>query len=72
MLEKIINKNNVNIMSSVPKCDIVKTKNLQNVTRQCTKTGIDNPQITKLNNKDDYPNPTKKKKLYNNIGRIFQ
>ena len=72
MLEKMINIKNVNVLSSVPKCDVVKTKNLQIVTQQDTKNGIENPHITKFNNKDDYPNLTEHKQLYNNVARIFQ
>ena len=51
MLEKIQNKNNVNILSSVQKCDIIQTKNLQIVTQKGTKTGIDNPKINKIKSK---------------------
>ena len=48
MLEKINKKNNANVFSSVQKYDIVQTKNLQIVTRQGTKIGIDNPQISQI------------------------
>ena len=51
MLEKINNKKNVNVLSSVKKCDVVRTKNLQILARQGTKNGMDNPQISKINNK---------------------
>ena len=47
------------------KCDVICTKNLQIVTRQGTKTGNDNPRISKIKNKDDYPIPIKQKQLYN-------
>ena len=39
MLEKINKKKNVNVFSSVQKCDVIHTKNLQIVTRQGTKIG---------------------------------
>ena len=51
MLEKIYNKKNINLLSSVRKCDIVQTKNLQIVTRQGTKIGMENPQISKIKSK---------------------
>ena len=63
MLEKINNKKNVNVLSSVQKCDVVRTKNLQIVTHQGTKTSMDNPKISKVKNKDDYPNPVIQKQL---------
>ena len=68
----MINIKNVNVLSSVPKCDVVKTNNLHIVTRQDTKNGIENPQTTKLKNNDNHPNPTEQKKLYNNTTTIFQ
>ena len=72
MHEKFNNKKNVNVFSSVKKCDVIRTKNLQIVTRQGTKIGTDNPQIRKIRNKDNYPNPAKQKQLYNNASHIFQ
>ena len=48
-------------MSCVKKCDIILTKNLHVVTIQGTNTGNDNPRISKIKNKDDYPNPIKEK-----------
>ena len=60
MLEKINNKNNVNVFSNFIKYDIIKTKNLQIVTRQGTKIGLDKPQISKLKIKEDYANPIEK------------
>ena len=51
MLKNISNKKNVNIFSSVQKIDVVRTKNLQIVTRQGTKTITDNPKISKIKNK---------------------
>ena len=57
MFEKINNKKNVNVLSSVQKCYVVRIKNLQIGTHQSTKTGMDNPKISKVKNKYDYPNP---------------
>ena len=54
-------------MSCVNKCDIIPTKNLHVVTRQGTKIGNDNPCISKIKNKDNYPNPIKQNKLYNDV-----
>ena len=50
MLEKINNKKNVNVLSCVQKHDVLTTKNMHIVTRQGTKTGPDNPQISKIQN----------------------
>ena len=65
-LKKINNKKNVNVLSSVIKSDIIKTKNLQIVTRQGTQIGFDKPQISKVKSKEDYPNIIEQKWLYNN------
>ena len=48
MLEKINKKKNVNVLSCVQKSDVIRAKNLQIVTRQGTKTGSDNPRISKI------------------------
>ena len=72
ILEKINKKKNVNVFSCVQKCDIIPTNNLHVVTRQGMKTGNDNPHISKIKNKDDYPNPIKKKQLYNHASNMFQ
>ena len=72
MLEEINNKKNVNVLSSVKKCDVVRTKKLRIVTRQGTKTGMDNPKINKVKNQDDYPNLVVQKQLYNDAMNIFQ
>ena len=71
MIDKMNNKKNINVLSSVHKCDIVQTKNLQIVTQQGTKNGMDNPQIRKIKSKEDYPNPDEKK-LYNDASNIFK
>ena len=64
MLEKINKKKNVNVLSCVQKHDIIKAKNLHIVTRQGTKTRSDNPQISKIKEKNVYPNPVKEKQIY--------
>ena len=61
MLEKINNNRNVNVLSSVRKYDVMQTKNLQIVTRQGMKIGIDNPKISKIKCKEYYPSPAKQK-----------
>ena len=33
---------------------------------------MDNPQISKIRNKEDSPNLTKQKQLYNDVSNIFQ
>ena len=72
ILDKIEKKKNVNVLQFVKKCDITPTNNLHVVTRQGTKTSNDNPRISKIKNKDDYPNPIKKKQLYNDASNVFQ
>ena len=72
ILDKLNKKKNVNVLSCVKKCDIIPTKNLHVVTRQVAKTGNDNPRISKIKNKDDYPNPIKQKQLYNDASNMFQ
>ena len=72
ILEKINKKKNINVLLCVKKCDIIPTKNLHVVTRQGTKIGNDNPHISKIKNKDDYPNPINQKQLYNDASNMFQ
>ena len=48
------------------------TKNLHIVTRQGTKIGNDNPCISRIKEKNDYPNPTKQKQLYNDPSNMFK
>ena len=72
MLEKISNKKNVNVLSCVQKNDVITTKNLHIVTRQGTKTGPDNPQISKIKNTNAYPNPSKEQQTYQEATHIFQ
>ena len=36
------------------------------------KIGNDNPRIRKIKEKNDYPNPTKQKQLYNDASNMFQ
>ena len=72
MLNKRNKKKNVNVLLCVQNFDVIPTNNLHIVTRQGTKTGSDNPRISKIKNKDDYPNPIKKKQLYNDSSNMFQ
>ena len=72
MLEKITKNKNVNVLSCVQKFVVIRTKNLQIVTRKGTKTINDNPRISKIKIKDDYPDLIKQKKLYNNASNMFQ
>ena len=72
MLDKISKKKNINVLSCVQKHDVMNTKNLHIVTRQGTKIGNDNPRISKIKEKNDYPNPTKQKQLYNDASDIFK
>ena len=61
VLEKLSNKNNINVLSGVPKHELLNHKKMQIVTRHGIRIGDDNPQITKIQNKNDnYPNPHKK------------
>ena len=43
------------------KHDIINTNNLHIVTQQGTKIGNDNPRISKIKEKNDYPDPIKQK-----------
>ena len=72
MLDKINKKKNVNVLSSIQKHDVIHTKNLHIVTQQGTKIRNDNPHIRKIKEKNDYPNPTKQKQLYNDASNMFQ
>ena len=71
MLDKI-NKKNVNVLSCVQKHDVINTKKLHIVTRQGTKIGNGNPCIRKIKEKNDYPNSTKQKQLYNDTSNMFK
>ena len=72
MLEKINKKKNVNVLSCVQKHDTINTNNLHIVTQQGTKTGNDNPQISKIKEKNVYPNPVKEKQIYKDATNIFR
>ena len=64
MLEKNNMKKNVNVLSCVQKHDVINTKNLHIVTWQGTKIGANNPRITKIKEKNVYPDPLKEKQAY--------
>ena len=72
MLEKINTKKNVNVLSCVQKHDVINTKNLHIVTRQGTKTGADNPRISKTKEKNVCPNPLKEKQIYREATNVFK
>ena len=72
MLEKINTKKNVNVLSCVQKNDVITTKNLHIVTRQGTKTGVDNPIISKIKETNVYPSPLKEKQTYKEATHVFQ
>ena len=72
MLEKINTKKNVNVLSCVQKNDVITTKNLHIVTRQGTKIGADNPKISKIKEKNVYPDPLKEKQIYKEATNVFK
>ena len=72
MLNKINKKKNVNVLSCVRKHDVMNLKKLHIVTRQGTKIGNDNPCISKIKEKNDYPNLANQKQLYNDATNIFK
>ena len=72
MLEKINKKKNVNVLSCVQKHDIINTNNLHIVTQKGTKIGNDNPRISKIKEKNVYPNPVKEKQIYKYATNVFQ
>ena len=72
MINKINKKKNVNVLSCVQKHDIINTKNLHIVTRQGTKIGDDNPRISKIKEKNDYPDPFKQKQMYKDATNVFR
>ena len=59
-------------MSCVQKHDVMNTRNLNIVTQKGTKIGNDNPRISKIKENNDYPNPTKQKKVYNDVSNMFK
>ena len=54
------------------KHDVITTKNLHIVTRQGTKTGTDNPKISKIKDTNVYPDPMKEKQTYQEATHTFQ
>ena len=72
MFEKINKKKNFNVLSCVQKNDVINTKNLHIVTRQRTKKGSDNPKISKIKEKNVYPNPLKEKQTYKEATNVFK
>ena len=72
MLEKINKKKNVNFLSCVQKHDTINTNNLHIITRQGMKNGSDNPQISKIKEKNVHPDPVKEKQIYKYATNIFR
>ena len=72
MLNKINKMKNVNVLSCVKKHDVINTKNLHIVTQQGTKIRNDNPNISRIKEKNNYPNLTKQKQLYNDATNMFK
>ena len=54
------------------KNDVITTKNIHIVTRQGTKTGADNPKISKIKEKNVYPDPLKEKQIYKEETNVFK
>ena len=73
MLENIINKKLVNILSCVPKSGVHSVKNLQIITRCGTRIGYDKDAIEPIKNieKNDYPNSQKQKEPFRNALKMF-
>ena len=72
MLDKINKKKNVNVLSCIQKHDVINMKNLHIVTRQGTNIGSDNPRISKIKEKNDYPHLATQKQLYKDTRNIFK
>ena len=72
MLEKINTKKNLNVLSCVQKNDVINTKNLHIVTPQGTKTGSDNLRISKIKEKNVYPDALKEKQTYKEETNVFK
>ena len=72
MLEKINKKKNVNVLSCVQKNDVINTNNLHIITQQGTKTGSDNPRISKIKEKNVYPDLVKEKQIYKDAKNVFK
>ena len=51
---------------------VINTKNLHIVTQQGTKTGSDNPRISKIKEKNVYPGPLKEKQTYKEETNAFK
>ena len=49
-----------------------KQKKIHIVTHQGTKTGSDNPRISKIKEKNVYPNPLKEKQTYKEETSVFK
>ena len=54
------------------KNDVINTKNLHIVTQKGTKIGSDNPRISKIKEKNIYPDPLKEKQTYKEATNVFK
>ena len=54
------------------KNDVINKKKLHIVTRQGTKTGSDNPRISKIKEKNVYLDPLKEKQTYKEETNVFK
>ena len=59
-------------MSCVQKNVVLTTKNLHIVTRQGTKIGLYNPQISKIKETNVYPDPWHEKQTYKEATNVFK
>ena len=72
MLEKNNTKKNENVLSYVQKNNVITTKNLHIVTWQGTKIGANKTRISKIKEKNVYPDPLKEKQIYKEATNVFQ
>ena len=73
IIRKIMSNKNVNLLSRVPKHEILNRKNLQIVTRQGTKSGEGNQNTIKvIIIKNDYPNLSEQKEIGKYVSKIIE
>ena len=73
IIKNKMSKKNVNLLSKVPKHEILNSKNMHIVTRQGTKIGEGNQNIIKVINKQRYyPNLSKHKEIVKDACRIIE
>ena len=69
MLEKIMNKKNIKLLSSVHKDDVKCAKNVNVITRNGTDTN--NIEISKANNQE-YPDISMQKSIFKDATKVFE